>query len=285
MKRIVPLTVFVVLCLSVFTAQAQVVNPKEAIVGAWVIDLESVLKAVENAENEDEKMGLMMMLGMASANVYEIKPNGDLIAGGAEEAIPLMFEVDDEGILWGMPKDGGGGQYFQGVRFESRDRCVLIAREDQPVAMELHFKRFVPAGMLEQGEVAPETEKRIEGAWTVDQEHLRAMPWVHDVSDPEKRESMIDHIFGEDGWVSIGFKSGQMYVIMNGSDEFSEPVPYEILAADDRIVAISTPFGGESILPFLVRIEIINENNIEFWFTHLSAGPVPMTRNKDVALP
>ena len=285
MKRILLLAVLISIALSSSKAPAQDIDPKEAIVGEWVVDSEHLFTAISNEPDEQRKQMMMGVGMMVAKSVWEIRENGDLVSGGATEPLRLLFEVDDAGLLWMKPVKESGMR-FNGIRFDDRDRFIMTANPDDAVPTDLAFVRLFPAGMLKRGKVNPDAEKAITGHWQLDMDRLEQMPWIQSIPDPVLRNRLIDSYKRKAESFSLGFAHGVLFSITDRSDEPLQIGNYLIRAADERTLALSFPFESVSgEIPFLVRIEIQDDDHIELWLTAMGMGPVPLIRSDDVTLP
>lgn len=286
MKRIVLMTVLMAITLSSSNASAQVFDPKEAIVGAWVLDLEHLYTQIVNETDEEKQQSMLMMASYMATHVWEIQEDGDIIIGGTPEPMNCQFEVDDEGLLWLLPKEGGSGMPFSSMRFESRDRFVMPMQIGIGLTMDLGYARLFPSGMLEEEIVNPETEKALAGYWEFDVERVAKMPWIESIAEPVMRNQIIESFQNKSESLSFGFADGGLFMLSDDPGEVERVSEYSIRAANENMIALSLPLGvDEDNLPVLVSIHFEDNQHINVWWSLVRMGPFPMVRRDDVTLP
>ncbi len=267
-------------------ASAQQFDPKEAVIGAWQLDFETAIVQAENETDPDRRMGMQMLLGMASSYAFEIRDDGSMLMGGVQHPSRFIFETDEEGILWMIPTDNSMPQMFNRLEFDGADRVSVSSTTDDQMQIEIPLVRMFPAGMLSKGAVDPDSEAAIQGWWTVEVDQIQSMPWVEDINDERIRAMLLRGVSSKSMFAVLGFFDGTVYAY---SDEFNETMPfgpYTIRATDGDLMAISILIdrGADSESP-LLRINRKDKDRIELLMLHLAPGPLPMVRRDDVEPP
>jgi len=293
MKRALILTLLISACSWTSIANAQDFDPREAIVGAWFIDTESLLNQISKESDKQKQQMLAMTLGVFSRNILEIKENGVFVMGGVEADESFEFAVDDEGLLW-LLKDNDTGMYFNCIRFETADRFVALPNPDKGFLVQVEFYRVFSQEMLDAGNTDPDLENTMTGLWEIDHMRLKTMPWIESIKDSKMREQILTGLKSGARFDAVGFKDGGVYVKTEERKTPTRLTDYSVLAAEDITLAISIRSFLQqdprlSIEPDpqwpLSKVEIVDIDHMIFLWTAVAPGPLPMVRSRDVPLP
>lgn len=260
-------------------AAAQPFDPKEAVIGAWLVDSELIFAKLDDKLDQQSMQTLGMVLSMYGKYILEIHADGTLVMGGQPAPTKFHFNVDDEGLLWMLFEDGGGIQ-FGAIRFEDQDHFAMVADPERGLSVDIPFVRVFPAGMIEEGQMNGVDETVIHGAWKLDRERLDDMPWVKSIRGSEIRKRTIAGVLNRAESLSVSFEDGEVRMIVQ---EYDDPVPgmdYSAIATEGNTIAIVIGAYDEETETnsMLTRIELRGEDRMDFLIPMLAPGPLPMIR-------
>lgn len=263
-------------------------DPKETIIGAWIVDLDAIAVQFENAPDEELASTISVVAGLFSSYVLEFPDLETCLKGGVEFPTPFFLEEDDEGVLWMIPKDAQDSLQFNKFEFGDHDHVVFSIATSDEMTVGIPLTRLFPRGMLARGDVDPDTDSAIQGWWEIDQELVRDMKWIQELQSERLRPILLGRLSGDNAAFQIGFFDGVMYS-HSDLEDFTEPVgDYTIRASDGSTAAVSVLIdhgsNSDSEAP-LLRIDFVGDDRIELIMTQLAPGPIPMVRADDVDLP